>query len=125
MAANLQALSASVLLRDITRGKLERRPSTLKMKVGEDDHVHPHVRNQKQTSFAAVLTRGDGACSLHAIFGHPASDKTLFRAGVRRLAVSLLGPSYALLKIRCASDDRLHPVVQCIWRELVMPFVLN
>ena len=50
------------------------------------------------SNLVGVVTKGDGACGVHAVFGEPSVNGVLYKEAPRRLAENLLGPNPLALR---------------------------
>ena len=69
----------------------------------------------------AVVTGADGACGMHAAFGHPFTSQELVKRNARSLASQLLGEDPESLVTRGAHIDNVQAITNNIWNELALP----
>ena len=68
-----------------------------------------------------VVTKGDGACGIHAVFGGPSAQGLLYKAGARRLAACLLGPDPQALREGGVEEKYIAAIGNSFWYEFVKP----
>ena len=68
-----------------------------------------------------MCTNGDGACSLHAAFGHPSGNQELFTPGARELASSLMRELPSAARTDPTLSQHYESVCGSFWQEFVMP----
>ena len=93
------------------------------IELKQDDEVPQTVRYGMPQYVHAVATNGDGACSLHAVFGQPDAHGVLFAAEARKLA------QMYMRRVRDTSSDQnlvagsIHTVELSLWCEFVAPYL--
>ena len=75
----------------------------------------------KSTKVVSIVTDGDGACGVHAVFGTPSVRGTLFKDSSRELAVSLLGPNSEALQQARVDERYVAAISESFWNEFVKP----
>ena len=75
----------------------------------------------KSTKVVSIVTDGNGACGVHAVFGTPSVRGTLFKDSSRELAVSLLGPNSEALQQARVDERYVAAISQSFWNEFVKP----
>ena len=68
-----------------------------------------------------VVTKGDGACGVHAVFGEPSKHGALFKEAARGLASALLGPNPEALQLAGVESRYVAAIGQSFWNEFVKP----
>ena len=107
---------------DLTRGWLHARCHESKpFTVAEGDTVAPAMARFIGERFSPLETSGDGACSLHAVFGSAANTGRLFAPEARRRARRLLGPSMSDAADR-GGQSGAETIGASLWSEFLIPF---
>ena len=68
----------------------------LRVKFDGADKIPSQVRNNIPHRMFAIETKGDGACGMHAVFGHPDANSELFLPDARAKAVIAFGPYHSV-----------------------------
>ena len=73
------------------------------------------------SKLVGVVTKGDGACGVHAVFGEPSVNGVLYKEAARRLAENLLGPNPQALRQAGVEERYISAIGQSFWNEFVKP----
>jgi len=79
----------------------------------------PVVRRFHGASAEPMRTNGNGACSIHSVWGNRVSGE-LFRSDARGFLRDAFGPTPEGFKLRLASEDLLSEMEVALW-ELLAP----
>ena len=77
--------------------------------------------HDKDNLFVSVITNGDGACGVHAVFGKPSERGELFKECSRQVAATLLGPNPEALQHAGVDDRYIAAIGESLWNEFVKP----
>ena len=73
------------------------------------------------SKLVSVVTMGDGACGVHAVFGEPSVNGVLYKEAARRLAENLLGPNPQALRQAGVEERYISAIGQSFWNEFAKP----
>ena len=84
------------------------------------------LRSHENEAFIPIRTNGDGACSLHAVFGVPTLNATTRVCGLksehaRGIASKCAGSSLRRLREKVSTAALLNAVENSLWFELFVP----
>ena len=65
--------------------------TNFKVQLDSEDEIPADVRLALSVPMRGLETNGDGACGIHAVFGHPSARRQLFARGAREIASRFLG----------------------------------
>ena len=98
---------------------------------GIDDPLHIDITSLSHDAFdylqnndsnlVNVVTEGDGACGVHAVFGEPSKHGVLFKEAARGLAATLLAPNPEALEQAGVEKRYVAAIGQSFWNEFVKP----
>ena len=91
----------------------------LYVKFDDDDKIPPCVRKDTPEIMLAMETKGDGACGMHAVFGHPDANRELSLPNARNQATLVSGPYQP---DESASNSRIFAtsVQSSLWHEFAL-----
>ena len=75
--------------------------------------------------WCSVKTNGNGACSVHSVFGKPTVWQELECENARERAVQLMGKTFAEFKRRVRDDTVAETIATMLWGDLVYPCALR
>ena len=104
------------------------RSETFRLHVGDRDaEAGPQTQALDKASGHIMDTNMNGACAIHAAFGHPTDMRELFRADARQMIECLLHePIDAVrrqLSFHASSRQALEDIETNIWDELTLPLL--
>jgi hypothetical protein len=106
---------------DLIAKKLQFQPLPAHFQEQADVAIPPIIAAHIGKRFLTLRTCGDGACALHAAFGHPRVGSGLFLACAREHAVALLGPSYEAVCIKSGHHFWFEAIADSLWTEFARP----
>ena len=93
------------------------------IELQQDDAVPQTVRYGMPQYVRAVATSGDGACSLHAVFGQPDARGVMFAPEARKLAQMYMRSLLDASSDQTVMADRIRTVASSLWGEFVAPYL--
>ena len=93
------------------------------IQINDEELMLPVLKPFYGQVMKALRTCGDGACSLHAVWGWPSPSKDLVAPAARARAVDVVGKSFVELHRRHAGNRAFDAVVSSLWGELLLPFI--
>jgi hypothetical protein len=69
-----------------------------------------------------LRTCGDGACGLHAVFGHPTREREIYCPHARKLAADLLRPGYGQVSTAITMPKVLADIAMMLWHDYALPY---
>ena len=108
---------------DIADKKVELQSEAYTIQINDEVLMLPVLKPFYGQVMKALRTCGDGACSLHAVWGWPSPSKDLVAPAARARAVDVVGTSFVELHRRHAGNRAFDAVVSSLWGELLLPFI--
>jgi hypothetical protein len=108
---------------DIADKKVEFQPEAYTIRINDEVRMLPVLKPLYGQVMKALRTCGDGACSLHAVWGWPSPSQDLVAPAARARAVDVVGTSFVELHRRHAGTQAFDAVVSSLWGELLLPFI--
>ena len=108
---------------DIEDKRIELQSERYNIQVNEDALMLPVLLPFCGQTLRALRTCGDGACSLHAVWGWPSPSRELMLPEARARAVGVLGFSITELQLRHAGSRVFNAVLSSLWGELLLPAI--
>ena len=87
----------------------------------DDDAIPLEVRAEIPQQMQSIRTSGDGACSMHAVFGKSSGRGELYEPNARSLAANLLGASPQELLNGGAEAQHVRAIRESLWSEFTVP----
>ena len=87
--------------------------------------THDKVQRMTSQRWCSVETDGDGACSIHSVFGKPNHEGKLKCDQARIRMTAMLGNSFAEFKKRVRDDTLVETIATMLWGDLVYPCALR
>ena len=97
----------------------------LRIQCSSEDAVPKHVKLEFTESRRGVITNGNGACAIHAVFGKPNVAQQVFAWDARDLAVHFLStlPDAANVSAEVARSCQI--IQTSLWNEFAKPHICN
>jgi hypothetical protein len=108
---------------DVADKKVELQSEAYTIQINNEVLMLPVLKPLYGQVMKALRTCGDGACSLHAVWGWPSPSKDLVAPAARARAVDVVGTSFVELHRRHAGNRAFDAVVSSLWGELLLPFI--
>jgi hypothetical protein len=108
---------------DVADKKVELQSEAYTIQINDEVLMLPVLKPFYGQVMKALRTCGDGACSLHAVWGWPSPSKDLVAPAARARAVDVVGTSFVELHRRHAGNRAFDAVVSSLWGELLLPFI--
>ena len=91
-------------------------------------HSHmqlPSEANKARHKLSAAKTNSDGACALHAVFGHPTEGFELFAPNARQIAANALEAFFTTPTITPELQLRVEELQNQLWHEFTLGYLRN
>ena len=115
----------TLCLEDFQQNKLNISAEHLRIVWSPEDDVPEPIKNALREAMRALQTNGNGACSIHAVFGRPSVQRELFASNARQLAASLMSRLPALASEVPRAAFFLESIHVSLWGEHVRPHLLG
>ena len=110
------------IMADVRDDAISIKASELHVEFDDCDEIPAHVRQSTPQRMLAIETNGDGACGIHAVFGHPNANRELFLPAARAFAAQA---SDRLQTAASAGASRIfvQSVQISLWDEFARPYL--